>query len=257
MKRFGKTGIGFYKKYKSMNNLSEKESARYARQIMLNDIGNSGQELLKAAKVLVVGAGGLGAPVSQYLCAAGIGEIGIVDNDIVSVSNLQRQVLYTTSNQSRPKVEIAKQRLNDLNPFCKINVYKERLDAENAFDIISNYHIVVDCTDNFKTRYLLDEVCGKLKKPLVYGSIEDFSGQLTVFHYREGVSYASLFPEKPSKELMNGQPLGVMGAIPGVIGSLQATEVIKIITGVGEVLCGTLLLYDALKASFLRINCSE
>lgn len=240
-----------------MSGLNATEKSRYQRQIMLSEIGEVGQERLKAAKVLVVGAGGLGAPVLQYLCAAGVGEIGIIDNDQVSESNLQRQVLYDSESIDEAKIEVAEKRLRNLNPYCSFKLFPDRIQDENAQRIISLFDIVVDCTDNFTARYLLDEFCGILCKPLVYGSIEEFSGQVTVFHYEEGVSYRKLFPEKPSEEIMNGQPLGVLGAIPGVIGSLQATEVIKIITGAGKVLSGRLLIYDALKTSFLEINYSS
>lgn len=240
-----------------MSSLNAAEKSRYQRQIMLNEIGELGQEKLKAAKVLVVGAGGLGAPVLQYLCAAGVGTVGVVDNDRISESNLQRQVLYDTESVSMLKVEVAEKRLKNLNPFCSFKLYAERFNVENATSIVSNYDVVVDCTDNFTARYLLDEICGKYQTPLVYGSIEEFSGQVTVFHYEKGISYRTLYPEQPSAEIMNGQPLGVLGAIPGVIGSLQATEVIKIITGVGDVLSGRLLLFDVLKTSFLEINYSS
>jgi molybdopterin/thiamine biosynthesis adenylyltransferase len=236
--------------------MTEKELNRYARQTMLPQIGNEGQEKIKSARVLVVGAGGLGTPVLQYLAAAGIGTIGIVDNDTVSETNLQRQVLYSTEDIDKPKAEIAGNKLLKLNPHCTIHCYKERLDEKNASEIVGNYDLVVDCTDNFTSRYLLDDVCEKLKKPLIYGSVEEFSGQVSVFHYEKGVSYKKLFPDKPEEKLMNGEPLGVFGTIPGVIGSLQATEALKIITGAGDVLSGRLLLYDALNPGFQIVNIS-
>ncbi|MDA3817881.1 MAG: HesA/MoeB/ThiF family protein [Prolixibacteraceae bacterium] len=236
--------------------MTEKELNRYARQTMLPQIGNEGQEKIKSARVLVVGAGGLGAPVLQYLAAAGVGTIGIVDNDTVSETNLQRQVLYSTQDIDQPKAEIAGNKLLKLNPYCTIHCYKERLDEKNASEIVGNYDLVVDCTDNFTSRYLLDDVCEKLKKPLIYGSVEEFSGQVSVFHYEKGVSYKKLFPDKPEEKLMNGEPLGVFGTIPGVIGSLQATEALKIITGAGDVLSGRLLLYDALNPGFQIVNIS-
>lgn len=234
--------------------MNKNELNRYARQTMLPQIGTAGQEKIKQAKVLVVGAGGLGAPVLQYLCAAGVGTIGIVDNDIVSETNLQRQVLYSTEEIDQPKAEIACNKLLKLNPYCNLQPYKERLDEKNASGIVGKYDLVVDCTDNFTTRYLLDDVCAKMQKPLVYGSVEEFSGQISVFHYEKGISYKKLFPGKPEEKRMNGKPLGVFGAIPGVIGSLQATEVLKIITGTGNVLSGKLLLYDALKPGFQAVN---
>jgi adenylyltransferase/sulfurtransferase len=230
--------------------MTEKELNRYARQTMLPQIGSEGQEKIKSARVLVVGAGGLGSPVLQYLAAAGVGTIGIVDNDTVSETNLQRQVLYSTEDIDKPKVQKARERLIKLNPHGTIYVYQTRLNQENANKHISEYDIVIDCTDNFTSRYLIDDVCEKLEKPLIYGSVEEFSGQLSVFHYEKGVSYKKLFPDKPEEKIMNGEPLGVFGTIPGVIGSLQAAEALKIITGAGNVLSGRLLLYDALMPGF-------
>ncbi|MCF8361661.1 MAG: HesA/MoeB/ThiF family protein [Prolixibacteraceae bacterium] len=234
--------------------MTENELNRYARQTMLPQIGSEGQEKIKSARVLVVGAGGLGSPVLQYLCAAGVGNIGIVDNDAVSETNLQRQVLYSTEDIDKPKVKIAGEKLLKLNPHCTIHCYSERLDDKNASEIIGNYDLVVDCTDNFTSRYLLDDVCAKMQKPLVYGSVEEFSGQVSVFHYEKGISYKKLFPDKPEEKRMNGEPLGVFGAIPGVVGSLQAAEALKIITGAGDVLSGRILLYDALKPGVQIVN---
>jgi adenylyltransferase/sulfurtransferase len=234
--------------------MTEKELNRYARQTMLPQIGSEGQEKIKSARVLVVGAGGLGSPVLQYLAAAGVGTIGIVDNDTVSETNLQRQVLYSTEDIDKPKVQKARERLIKLNPHGTIYVYQTRLNQENANKHISEYDIVIDCTDNFTSRYLIDDVCEKLEKPLIYGSVEEFSGQLSVFHYEKGVSYKKLFPDKPEEKIMNGEPLGVFGTIPGVIGSLQAAEALKIITGAGNVLSGRLLLYDALMPGFQIVN---
>lgn len=227
---------------------------RYQRQTMLNEIGIEGQMKLKNAKVLVVGSGGLGAPVLQYLCAAGIGTIGIIDNDEISESNLQRQILFSTTEIGKSKVDIAKQKLEKLNPNCKINAINDRLDENNASITIAAYDVIVDCTDNFRTRYLLDHHCEQLEKPMVFGSIEKFGGQLSVFHYKQGVSYHSLFPDYPEESILDGETLGVLGAIPGVIGSLQATEVIKIIAGIGEVLSGVLLVYNALNSSFQKLT---
>ncbi len=240
-----------------MITLQNKELKRYQRQISLKEIQVGGQQKLKDAKVIVVGAGGLATPVLQYLCAAGVGTIGIADNDVVSESNLQRQVLYTTTDVNQPKTIIAAKRLKALNPFCNFNLYNERINSDNAESLIALYDIVVDCTDNFATRYLLDDVCMTLKKPLVYGSIQEFTGQVSVFHYKNDIAYRTLFPELPDESVLKGEPLGVMGATPGVIGLLQAFEVLKIITGIGDVLNGKLLMYDALKASFCTINFSE
>ncbi len=240
-----------------MITLQNKELERYQRQISLKEIQVGGQQKIKDAKVLVVGAGGLAAPVLQYLCAAGVGTIGIADNDVVSESNLQRQVLYTTIDVNQPKTIIAAIRLKALNPFCKFNLYNQRMNSDNAESLIVLYDIVVDCTDNFATRYLLDDVCMSLKKPLVYGSVQEFTGQVSVFHYQSDIAYRTLFPELPEESILNGEPLGIMGATPGVIGSLQALEVLKIITGIGDVLSGKLLMYDALNATFRTINFSE
>ena len=233
--------------------LTEQEKERYNRQVILSEIGVEGQEKMKQANVLVVGAGGLGSPVLLYLTAAGIGHIGIIDNDLVSESHLQRQILYDSTCVDMPKAAIAEQKLEKLNPFCRFTLYEARLVAENASEIISHYDIVVDATDNLATRYLIDEVCNIQKKPMVYGSICEFSGQLSVFHYQDGPSYRKLYPYHNNIQHFT-QPLGVLGTLPGVIGTLQANEVIKIILGKPEVLSGKLLLIDLLNMNFTKLN---
>lgn len=220
---------------------------RYSRHIILPQIGEGGQAELAAASVLVVGAGGLGAPILQYLVAAGIGRVGIMDADVVSLSNLQRQILYRENELNQPKVEKAKETLLALNSECVIDTYAYHLTAENAEAIISRYDIVVGATDNFASRLLIDKYTKAQGKPFVHGSICEFNGQVSVFNYKGGMSYTDLFPDQPDEGTL---PLGVMGVLPGVVGCLQAAEVIKIVLGIGDVLSGKLLMYDVLKAGF-------
>lgn len=209
------------------------------------------QQKLQAARVLVVGAGGLGCPVLQYLCGAGVGTIGIIDDDLVSLSNLHRQVLYRTSDVGKAKVTVAAACLQELNPEINIKAYKERLSNENAPDIISGYDIVVDGSDNFPTRYLVNDACVLLGKPLIYGAIAQYQGQVAVFNYQvaEGnnrpLHYRDLFPEPPGKdEVLNCNEAGVLGMLPGMIGTMMATEVVKVITGIGKVSANELITYD-------------
>lgn len=230
-----------------MNKLSEIQKERYNRHIILEEIGEVGQQKLLNAKVLVVGAGGLGAPILQYLVAAGIGTIGIVDADEISLSNLQRQILYRESKLGLPKAENAKNTLQKLNGDVKINTYPIMLNEENADEIISQYDIVVGATDNFESRKCIDVITKKQGKPFVHGSIGEFEGQVSVFNYKGGPSYLQLFPETPEPSTL---PLGVMGVLPGIIGSLQACETIKIICEIGENLSGKLLVYNALNFNF-------
>ena len=231
--------------------LNTEEIKRYARHLILPEIGIEGQQKLKQAKVLVIGAGGLGCPVLQYLIAAGVGTIGIVDFDRVEESNLQRQILYSTGDIGKYKVEVAKEKLSKQNPFVKIITYCQLLTATNALEIISNYEIIVDGSDNFATRYLVNDACVILNKSLVFGSIFKFQGQLSVFNYKGGPTYRCLYPEPPADgEIPNCAEIGVMGVLPGIIGALQANEVIKIIVGVGEVLSGKLLTFDSLTVQF-------
>ncbi|WP_243349766.1 HesA/MoeB/ThiF family protein [Parabacteroides sp. FAFU027] len=226
--------------------MMEGDTERYSRHLLLPEIGEAGQRKLHGASVLVIGCGGLGCPALQYLTAVGVGRIGIVDADVVSVSNLQRQILFGTKDVGRYKVEVAKEKLSDLNPNITFDVYPEMLTMDNAEDIISRYDLVLDCCDNFPTRFLIGDVTARLQKPLVFGSIYQFEGQVSVFNYQQGPSYRDLFPEAPDG-VRPASDVGVLGVLPGVVGAIQATEVVKIITGAGEVLSGKLLMYDALK----------
>lgn len=232
--------------------LSKEELARYSRHIAMDGFGLEAQLKLKAARVLVVGAGGLGSPALLYLAAAGVGTIGLVEFDRVDDSNLQRQVLYSVSDVGRTKVGAAKERLLALNPHINVELHEVRLTAANAPDIISRYDVVADGTDNFATRYLVNDACVMLGKPNVYASIFRFEGQVSVFNHRDaeghtGPNYRDLYPSPPPPGLVpNCAEAGVLGVLPGIIGSMQALEVIKIITGVGEVLTGRFLVFDAL-----------
>ena len=210
-----------------------------------------GQAKLKAAKVLVIGCGGLGCPVLQYLAAAGIGVLGIIDYDIVEESNLQRQVIFSTEDIGKPKVIAAKEKLEIYNPFITINVFREKLEVSNALKIISQFEIVVDCTDNFSTRYLINDACVILDKPLVSGSIYKFEGQVTLFNYLKGPTYRCLYPKTSQKDVVsNCTETGVLGTLTGLTGILMANEVIKVITGMGNVLSGKLLTFDLLLSTF-------
>jgi sulfur-carrier protein adenylyltransferase/sulfurtransferase len=231
----------------NMSMLSNDELKRYNRHIILQEIGLEGQSKLKEAKVLVIGAGGLGCPVLQYLAGAGVGTIGIIDHDIVSESNLQRQILYTSEDVGFPKAERAAQRLQLLNPFVKINPYRFKLTNENALNLFAAYDLIIDGTDNFPTRYLVNDACVILNKPLVFGSIFKFEGQVSVFNYKGGPTYRCLFPEPPKEgDVPNCSQIGVLGVLPGIIGSMQASEAIKVITGIGDVLSGKLFVLDTL-----------
>ncbi|MES2731114.1 MAG: molybdopterin-synthase adenylyltransferase MoeB [Bacteroidota bacterium] len=240
--------------------LTKEELNRYQRQTILPEIGSAGQEKLKNARVLVVGAGGLGCPVLLYLAAAGVGTLGIVDGDCVSESNLHRQILYRMADVNTPKVEIATKRLRELNPFVQTIAYAHHLDRTNALDILQQYDLVVDCTDNFAARYLTNDACVILNKPLVYAAIHRFEGQVAVFNYTDasgqtGSTYRCLFPEPPGPdEAPNCNEAGVMGVLPGIIGLYQANEVIKIITGTGHVLSGELLIMDLLEMNTRKIH---
>jgi sulfur-carrier protein adenylyltransferase/sulfurtransferase len=238
--------------------LTQSERARYARHLILPEVGEAGQEKLKAGSVLVVGAGGLGSPVGLYLAAAGVGRIGLVDFDDVDTSNLHRQVLYGTSDVGKPKLDAAKTRLQDLNPDINIETHGAALTSDNALEIIEKYDIIVDGTDNFATRYLVNDACVLLGKPNVYGSIFRFEGQASVFSAEEGPCYRCLYPEPPPPHLVPScAEGGVLGVLPGVIGTIQATETIKLITGIGETLVGRLLLFDALRMSFRTLRLKQ
>jgi adenylyltransferase/sulfurtransferase len=224
---------------------------RYTRQVTLPEIGEEGQQKLLASSVLIIGAGGLGSPTALYLAAAGVGRIGLVDFDQVDVTNLHRQILYGTSAVGRPKLEAARERLEDLNSDERVETHDARLNTENALDILRGYDVIVDGTDNFATRYLVNDACVILGKPNVYGSIFRFDGQASVFATAEGPCYRCLYPEPPPPHLVPScAEGGVLGVLPGVIGTIQATEAIKLITGAGETLAGRLLLFDALRMTF-------
>jgi molybdopterin/thiamine biosynthesis adenylyltransferase/rhodanese-related sulfurtransferase len=233
---------------------------RYNRHIILSEIGQKGQDKLSKAKVLVVGAGGLGCPVLQYLAAAGVGTIGIIDFDVVEKSNLQRQILFGTSSLGRNKATEAKRKLDDLNDSIKIIAYPEKLTFQNAIQLFNQYDVIVDGTDNFETRYLINDACIITNKKLVFGAIYKFQGQVSVFNYNNGPSYRCAFPNKPKKNaIANCSEVGVLGVLPGIIGTMQANEVLKIILGIGDVLSGKLLCYDALsyQTTILNIKKSE
>ncbi len=230
-------------------------NTRYHRQIILPEIGVSGQKKLSESKVLVVGAGGLGCPVLQYITAAGIGTIGIIDFDVVETSNLHRQILYGESAVGKNKAIAAKERLADLNPDITINAYPQKLDTKNAISLFSQYDIIVDGTDNFSTRYLINDAVVLTNKPLVYGAIFKFEGQVAVFNYQNGPSYRCLFPNPPKAgSVPSCADIGVLGVLPGIIGSMQANEVMKIILGLGTVLSGELLTYDTLTNQFSKFS---
>lgn len=239
-------------------NLSKEEIQRYSRHIRLSGIGMEGQQKLKDAKVLMIGAGGLGCPVLQYLCAAGVGTIGILDDDKVDVSNLQRQILYTVNDVDLPKAEAAKNRLAALNPFVNLLVHTVRLGTENALDICKDFDILIDGTDNFATRYLSNDVSIILDKPLVFGSIFKFEGQVSVFNYKGGPSYRCLYPEMPDpSNVPNCSEVGVFGVLPGIVGARMANECLKIILGVGEVLSGKLIVMDLLANTEFALRISK
>jgi len=239
----------------TLPDLSQEEILRYSRHLMIPEVGMEGQRKLKAASVLLVGSGGLGSPLGLYLAAAGIGRIGIVDYDVVDSSNLQRQIMHGSSKLGQPKVESARQRMLDINPFIQVDAINTILNSENASEIAASYDILVDGSDNFPTRYLLNDLAILTGKPYVYGSIFRFEGQVSVFDARVGPCYRCLFPEPPPPGLVPScAEGGVFGVLPGTIGTLQGTEVIKLILGIGEPLIGSLLIYDALEMSFQKIH---
>ncbi|MBD2601952.1 molybdopterin-synthase adenylyltransferase MoeB [Microcystis viridis] len=235
--------------------LSKEEIQRYSRHIILPEVGLEGQKKLKAASVLCIGTGGLGSPLLLYLAAAGIGRIGIVDFDIVDSSNLQRQIIHGTSWVGKPKIVSAKDRILEINPYCQVDLYETRISSENALDILAPYDVVIDGTDNFPTRYLTNDACVLLDKPNVYGSIFRFEGQATVFNYQGGPNYRDLYPEPPPPGMVPScAEGGVLGVLPGVIGTIQATEAIKIILGAPDTLSGRLLLYNAWEMKFRELK---
>ena len=235
--------------------LSNDEILRYSRHLIMPEVGMAGQLKLKAGKVLMIGTGGLGAPLGLYLAAAGVGKIGIVDFDTVDVTNLQRQVIHGTKDIGRPKLDSAAERMADINPHIEIQKYETRLSSENALELFKDYDVVVDGTDNFPTRYLVNDACVLLDKPNVYGSIFRFEGQATVFHHKGGPCYRCLYPEPPPPGLVPScAEGGVLGILPALIGSIQATETVKLLIGKGETLSGRLVLYDALNMRFRELK---
>lgn len=235
--------------------LSRDELLRYSRHLLLAEVGVEGQQRLKNARVLLIGAGGLGSPAALYLAAAGVGTLGIVEFDRVDASNLQRQVLHGTKDLSRPKLESAQARLRDLNPHVVVEPFPERLSSANAMDVLRGFDVVVDGSDNFPTRYLVNDACVLLGKPLVYGSIFRFDGQVSVFDAERGPCYRCLYSEPPPPGLVPScAEGGVLGVLPGVIGSLQALEAIKLVLGIGDPLIGRLLLFDALRLRFRELQ---
>jgi molybdopterin/thiamine biosynthesis adenylyltransferase/rhodanese-related sulfurtransferase len=235
--------------------MTQDQNIRYARHTMLPEVGQEGQVKLLKAKVLCLGAGGLGSPASYYLAAAGVGTLGMIDDDVVDASNLQRQILHATDRIGMPKVESAAKTLSGLNPDVKINQYKTRLNSENVMDILSQYDVIVDGVDNFPTRYLLNDASLKLGKPVVHASIYRFEGQMTAFIPGQGPCYRCLYPAPPPPDMAPScQEAGVLGVLPGVVGVLQATEAVKIILGIGKTLAGRLLMYDALATKFRELK---
>lgn len=233
---------------------------RYHRQMILKDFGEAAQRKLLQAKVLVIGAGGLGCAALQYLAAAGIGNIGIVDDDVVSLSNLHRQVLYSVNDIGFPKAERAAEVLHNLNPEIKIIAYSERLTTQNAISIINDYDIIIDGTDNFSSRYMINDACVFLNKPLVYGAVSQYEGQVAIFNYKkneidEPVNYRDLFPHPPKEnDVLNCAEAGVLGVLPGIIGTMQANETIKLIAGIGKPLINLLLTYNALNNQLYEVE---
>jgi len=241
--------------HEELPQLSHEEILRYSRHLILPDVGVAGQRKLKAARVLLVGAGGLGSPAALYLAAAGVGTLGLVDFDVVDRTNLQRQVLHGTSKVGTPKLASARERIQDLNPNVRVETFETRLTSANALDILRSFDIIADGSDNFPTRYLVNDACVLLGKANVYGSIFRFEGQASVFFAKQGPCYRCLYAEPPPPDLVPScAEGGVLGVLPGIIGSIQAMETIKLILGVGEPLIGRLLLFDALKLQFRELK---
>ncbi len=236
-------------------NLSQDELFRYSRHLMLPEVGLAGQEKLKRSSALIVGTGGLGSPISLYLAAAGVGRLGLVDYDKVEISNLQRQIVHTTSTLGVTKVESAKKHLSDLNPTIEVIPFNTALTSSNIDEIANSYDVIVDGTDNLTTRYLLNDYAGLHGKPYVYGSIFRFEGQVSVFDANKGACYRCLFPEPPPPELLPScSDAGVMGVLPGIVGCMEANETIKLLLGIGEPLINRMVLFDALEMQFTEIH---
>ena len=227
---------------------------KYIRQIELSEIGLVGQKRLEQARVLVVGAGGLGCSALQYLASTGVGTLGIVDFDTIAFSNLHRQILYTIKDVGAPKVTVAKRQLAQLNPECVINTYNSLLTSKNAPEIIRDYDLIIDATDMIPARYLINDICLELNKPFIYGAIYKYQGQVAVFNYKDGPSYRCLFPDPPKEKIQNCDQRGVLPVLPGIIGLMQATEAIKIIIGFGTTLSGYVGLFDLASMQWERIK---
>ena len=242
--------------------LSPEEIARYKRHLVLKDVGGQGQQKLKAARVLIIGAGGLGSPVTLYLAAAGVGTLGIVDDDTVSLSNLQRQIIHETAQVGAPKVESARDMVGRINPHVTVETHATRISAENALDLIGRYDLVVDGSDNFATRYLVSDACYLAKRPLVFGALGPFDGYITTFKPHETrpdgtpwPTYRCIFPEAPPPgTVANCAEVGILGAVAGVVGTLLATETLKEVLGIGDTLAGRLMIYDALGSRFEQVK---
>ena len=238
-----------------MFNFSNEQIERYSRHIILKEVGGLGQTKLLESKILVIGAGGLGSPTALYLAAAGVGTLGIIDHDTVDVSNLQRQILHGTSDVGQPKVVSAKATLNEINPDVEIVMYQQRLSSKNVFQLFEDYDLVIDGCDNFPTRYLINDACVMMGKPNIHGSIFQFEGQVTIFYPGKGPCYRCLYPSPPPPGMAPScQEAGVFGVLPGIVGSVQAVEAIKVLLEIGDPLIGQLLLFDALGMSFKRMR---
>ncbi|RZT93409.1 adenylyltransferase/sulfurtransferase [Ancylomarina subtilis] len=235
--------------------LSDKERDRYQRQIILPDFGEEAQIKLKNASVLVIGAGGLASPLLKYLCSTGVGRIGIMDGDIVEVSNLQRQIMYDESDEGQYKVEVSAQKLKEQNPNITIDCFNYRLTKDNAVALFKKYDLIIDACDNFETRYIICRAAQKADKAWIFASVFEYGGQVSVFNYRTKTQYSDLYPEAPDQiPLTDGKKIGVLPVVPGLIGLIQATEAIKIITGIGKILDGELLLYNAMDLSSQKLK---
>ena len=238
-----------------MYNFTNEQIERYSRHIILKEVGGIGQTKLLESKVLLIGAGGLGSPIGVYLAAAGVGTLGIIDDDVVDLSNLQRQILHGTSDIGILKTKSAEASITEMNPDVKVIPYNERINSQNAFEILEQYDLIVDGCDNFPTRYLLNDACVMLGKPIVHGSIFQFEGQVTVLYPGKGPCYRCIFREPPPEGLAPScQEAGVFGVLPGIIGTIQAVEAIKVLLDIGESLIGTLLLFNALTMEFQRLK---
>lgn len=242
---------------RSLPSLSPQERQRYARHLVLPHIGEEGQERLKAARVLLVGVGGLGSAITLYLAGVGVGHIGLVDDDVVSLSNLQRQVLHGAAWLDHPKVDSAKNRISDLNADIEITAYNTRFTSTNGLEIASGYDLIIDGTDNFPSRYDINKICLKLGIPYIYGAIFQLEGQVSVLCASEGPCYECIFPEPPHDPVPTGEEAGILGAIPGTIGTIQATEAIKMLVGFGTPLIGRLLVYDGAGMRFDEIQLAK